>query len=75
MKNLALTIVVAVFSLTACSTQKKLMKNAPFTTNQAVCYDWVGGRAESGSGVVLEIPIRGELVGAMEFKEAFLEVK
>lgn len=57
MKTFTYIILALGFSLTGCSSQKKLVKNPPFEVGQATCQSWVGGRPESGSGIKLEVPI------------------
>ncbi|MCX2718577.1 hypothetical protein [Lentiprolixibacter aurantiacus] len=54
----ALTIlVVMVFGLTGCSSQKKLVKEAPFSVENPSCTPYAGGREGSGSGFILRIPL------------------
>ncbi|WP_343486944.1 hypothetical protein [Allomuricauda sp. d1] len=57
MKTAAYIILALGFSLTGCSSQKKLVENPPFEVGNATCQSWLGGRAESGSGMKLEIPV------------------
>lgn len=57
MKILIGTILVMTFSLSGCSSQKKLVENPPFEMGQATCQSWTGGTAQSGSGIKLELPV------------------
>ncbi|NAS10934.1 hypothetical protein [Poritiphilus flavus] len=47
-----------VMGLGGCSSQKKLETSTPFVLGPTICQDWIGGRAESGSGRVLRIAVR-----------------
>ena len=43
--------------LTSCSSQKKIVANVPFTIGDAYCQEWTGGKAESGKGMLVKIPV------------------
>lgn len=58
MKILIGTILVMTFSLSGCSSQKKLVENPPFEMGQATCQSWKGGTAQSGSGIKLEASMK-----------------
>ncbi len=75
MKAFTYIILAMVFSLSGCNSQKKLVSNVPFETGQASCQAWVGGRAESGSGTKLEIPITSALPESMSMQQAFFRGK
>ncbi|WP_394974374.1 hypothetical protein [uncultured Croceitalea sp.] len=75
MKILIGTILVMTFSLSGCSSQKKLVENPPFEMGQATCQSWVGGRPESGSGIKLEIPILLENTDNMKMQQAYFRGK
>ncbi len=64
-----------VFSLFGCASQKKFEKQPPFELGTASCQAWKGGRAESGSGVVLTIPISGENMEQVQLKQAYFRQK
>ncbi|UJH69008.1 hypothetical protein [Allomuricauda sp. SCSIO 65647] len=68
-------IVVMLFSMSGCSSQKKLVDDPPFETGDATCQRWVGGRAESGSGMLLSIPITGKLSENAEIQKAYFRGK
>ena len=63
MRIFTYTILAMVFSLSGCSSQKKLVDTTPFELGQATCQSWEGGRAEAGSGIKLEIPVLNDLNG------------
>ncbi|MDT0606201.1 hypothetical protein [Croceitalea rosinachiae] len=70
MKIFNYTILALAFSLSACSSQKKLVET-PFEMGQATCQSWAGGRPEAGSGINLEIPLLSEKIGEMKMQRAF----
>lgn len=57
MRVFTYTILAMIFTLSGCSSQKKLVKNHPFELGEATCQTWVGGRPESGSGINFEVPV------------------
>jgi hypothetical protein len=75
MRILLITVFAMVFSLSGCSSQKKLAKTAPFEMGQVTCQSWTGGRAESGSGIKLEIPVLSENMDTMKMQQAFFRGK
>lgn len=75
MKAFTSIILAMAFSLSGCSSQKKLVDTPPFETGDANCQAWVGGRAESGSGTKLEIPITSALPGGVVMQQAFFRGK
>lgn len=75
MKILIGTILVMTFSLSGCSSQKKLVKNPPFEMGQAMCQSWVGGRPEGGSGIKLEVPISNLPSEASMMQKAYFRGK
>jgi len=78
MRAFTYTILAMIFTLSGCSSQKKLVKNHPFELGQATCQTWVGGRPESGSGINLEIPVSNSPNEKMQqayFREKVATVK
>lgn len=75
MKAFTSIMLAMAFSLSGCSSQKKLVEDPPFEVGDASCQAWVGGRAESGSGTKLEIPISGGLSADMAMQQAFFRGK
>lgn len=71
MKIFTYTLLAMALSLSGCSSQKKLVDNPPFEMGQATCQSWTGGRAETGSGILLEIPLMGENMDGMQIQQAF----
>lgn len=57
MKNSIYSLVVLFGLLGSCASQKKVMDSAPFNIDAAFCQEFVGGREESGSGLLLKIPV------------------
>ncbi|WP_010516220.1 hypothetical protein [Croceivirga radicis] len=64
-----------IFSLSSCSSQKTFVKEAPFTTGDVTCQYWAGGRAESGSGTKLKIPVGQLDKEGVAFAQAFFRGK
>ena len=75
MKAITYMILVLALSLSSCSSQKKLVAEVPFEMGQATCQAWAGGRAETGSGLLLEIPILSENLDEMKLQQAFFRGK
>lgn len=75
MKAITYMIVVLTLSLSGCSSQKKMVARPPLEMGQATCQAWAGGRAESGSGMLLEIPVVGENPDGMNLQQAFFRGK
>ncbi len=71
MKIFTYTVLAMIFSLSGCSSQKKLVDNPPFELGQATCQSWKGGRAETGSGIKLEIPLLTENMEEMKMQQAY----
>ncbi len=75
MKSIAYIVSLVLFSLTGCKSQQDLVTNPPFTTGAVTCQSWVGGRAESGSGIKLFIPLDAIKPGQVEFQKAYFRGK
>jgi hypothetical protein len=75
MKTFTYMIVVLTLSFSGCSSQKKMVAEPPFEMGEATCQSWTGGRAESGSGMLLEIPIQGENPNELKLQQAFFRGK
>ena len=63
------------FSLSGCTPQKKLVENAPFETGSVVCQSWTGGRAESGSGIRLDIEMPLGTEEGIQLQQAYFRGK
>ena len=75
MKNLGYFVLVLVFGLLSCSSQKKLQTMTPFEIGSATCQQWSGGRGESGTGTTLKIPVSQFDSNSIELKEVFFRGK
>ncbi|NJB37112.1 hypothetical protein [Croceivirga sp. JEA036] len=75
MKSLTYIATILLFSLTGCKSQQDLVTNPPFTTGTVTCQSWVGGRAESGSGIKLVIPVEVSDKSKVDFKKAYFREK
>lgn len=71
MKIFTYSALALIFSLSACSSQKKLVDNPPFDLGQATCQSWTGGRPEAGSGMLLEIPLMSDNLDDMKMQQAY----
>ncbi|WP_297761756.1 hypothetical protein [uncultured Muriicola sp.] len=70
MRKIPVLTVVILFGLFGCSSQKKLVREAPFTIKDPSCQDYAAGREESGSGFTLILPI-ADNVGEVTFEEIY----
>ncbi len=75
MKVFAYLMVLSTIFLSSCSSQKKFASDAPFEMGEVTCQAWVGGMAESGSGMLLEIPVLSENLDAMKLQQAYFRGK
>ena len=75
MKMIPYILLVLGFSISGCSSQKKLSDKAPFEMGPATCQPWTGSGAEAGSGLLLEIPILSEDLNGAQLKQAFFRGK
>ena len=62
-------------TLSGCSSQRKLVQEAPMKFGEATCQAWTGGRAESGSGLLLEIPMVMDAAETVVIQQAFFRGK
>ena len=72
MKNAAI-LILTVFSLYGCSSQKKLTTAPPFSINNPSYQQYVGGREESGTGFILQLPVDVEAGNEIDFLEVFFK--
>lgn len=52
-----------------------MVAETPFEMGQATCQAWLGGRPETGSGMLLEIPLLGENIDETKLQQAFFRGK
>lgn len=70
MKNASI-LIVTIFSLYGCSSQKKFAIAPPFSINNPSYQQYAGGREESGTGFILQFPVDLEDGNEIEFLEVF----
>ena len=70
MKNASI-LIVTIFSLYGCSSQKKFTTAPPFSINNPSYQQYAGGREESGTGFILQFPVDLEAGNEVEFVEVF----
>ncbi len=75
MRTFTYMILALSLSITGCTSQKKLVAEPPVTMGTATCQAWAGGRAETGSGMLLEIPIEETTVSESLFDKAYFRGK
>ncbi len=71
MKNILYSYLLMLGMLTGCSSQKKLTDEAPFKIGAGFCQEWIGGKEESGKGLLVKIPvseIEGYKINAIFFR-------
>lgn len=61
--------------LFSCSSQKKLQKETPFQLGSASCQHWAGGKEESGTGLILKIPIMAIEEGDVAMQNVYFRGK
>lgn len=69
--KIASLLLVTIFSLYGCSSQKKLTMAPPFSINNPSYQEYAGGREESGTGFILNFPVDIETGSEIEFLEVF----
>ena len=70
MKNTALICSVLLLGLFGCTSQKKLVKEAPFTVESPSSWEFASGREQGGSGFTLRIPLE-DVPEGMEFMAVY----
>lgn len=75
MKISTLILLMAIMGISGCSSQKKLVEEAPFEVGDAYCTPVIGGREESGTGFKLEIPINRSGAQGITFDEVYFRGK
>ncbi|MBT8182818.1 MAG: hypothetical protein KJO53_14655 [Eudoraea sp.] len=70
MKNASI-LIVTIFSLYGCSSQKKFTTAPPFSIHNPSYQQYAGGREESGTGFILQLPVDLEAGNEIEFIEVF----
>ncbi len=71
MKSASILIILTVFGFYGCSSQKNLTTSPPFKVNNPICQQYAGGREESGTGFVLQLPVSVEGDAEIVFLEVF----
>jgi hypothetical protein len=75
MGNLKYIVLIMAFGLFSCSSQKKLQTETPFEMGSASCQEYVGGKEESGKGMMLSIPVTMGEENMIELNEVFFRGK
>lgn len=75
MGNLKYILLIMAFGLFSCSSQKKLQTETPFEMGNASCQEYLGGKEESGTGMLLRIPLTVDDEGTTVFNEVFFRGK
>lgn len=57
MNKMPLYTFILILGLFGCSSQKKLVEQAPFVVGGPTCQEYAAGRPEGGSGLILRIPL------------------
>jgi hypothetical protein len=70
MRIIPVYTIVILFGLFGCSSQKKLVQEAPFTIKNPSSQDYAAGKEEGGSGFTLSLPISDNL-GDVTFEEIY----
>jgi len=70
MKNASI-LIVTIFSLYGCSSQKKFTISPPFSINNPSYQQYAGGREESGTGFILQFPVDLEEGNEVKFLDVF----
>ncbi|MCE2613658.1 hypothetical protein LVD13_11805 [Flavobacteriaceae bacterium D16] len=71
MKYTFTIMVVILFGMSGCSSQKKLVEQAPFSVEKPSCTPFEGGLEASGSGFVLQLPISTQAEDEITFEKVF----
>jgi len=64
-------MVVILFGMSGCSSQKKLVEQAPFSVEKPTCTPFDGGVEASGSGFILQLPISMQTDEEITFEKVF----
>ncbi|MEM1339396.1 MAG: hypothetical protein AAF634_02805 [Bacteroidota bacterium] len=75
MKSVLYMILVLTLSFSSCSSQKGIVSEPPLELGDATCQSWKGGRAESGSGMLLTVPVSGADMEQIQLKRAYFRGK
>ena len=60
-----------ILGLFGCTSQKKIVENAPFVIDKPSCQQFAAGREEGGSGFVLKIPIASVTEAEVTFGDVY----
>ncbi|NND16577.1 MAG: hypothetical protein HKN89_09675 [Eudoraea sp.] len=65
------TLLILLMVLFACSSQKKLTEEAPFTVSKAICQTWVGGMEQTGHGTEVTLTLDTLPMDQITLKEMY----
>ena len=71
MKYSVVILAAMLFGMGGCSSQKKLVKQAPFLVEKPSCTPFAEGREASGSGFVLRLPVVVQTEEDIVFEKVF----
>ncbi|QLG45197.1 hypothetical protein [Costertonia aggregata] len=80
MKKSIYILSIISMGLFSCASQKKLQTKTPFELGTASCHEWVGGKEETGKGLLLKIPVNYKPLNSLpenhvSLKQAFFRGK
>lgn len=71
MKRSMFVLLILMMGLYACSSQKKLTAEAPFTISKAICQTWVGGMEQTGHGTEVTLDLEALQTDQIILKEMY----
>ncbi len=74
MKALVSSLLIVGLTVMGCSSQKKIMAEAPLEISKSVVKEWYGGREESGTGFLLEVSL-ADSEETLKWRQAYFRGK
>ncbi len=71
MRRSMIALLILMMGLYACSSQKKLTADAPFTISKAICQTWTGGMEQTGHGTEVTLTLDGLAMDQITLKELY----
>ncbi|MBT8236385.1 MAG: hypothetical protein KJO04_09350 [Bacteroidia bacterium] len=66
-----IALLILMMGLYACSSQKKLTADAPFTVSKAICQTWIGGMEQTGHGTEVTLTLDAFAMDQITLKELY----